>query len=128
MTKKKRVETPFNLWLEKKMQRRGMNPAKLADSAGVNRSTVSRWFTMGRLPEVENMLPLINALDVHPDELFEAMGLRDSAVDRLSPAQKRIVHLMGKTEWNEDMVEALENAIRFIQGAQKKAGSDQSDD
>lgn len=98
-----------------------MNAAQLADESGLARSTISRWYSEGRTPDVPSIRVLISTLDVHPDELLEVLELRDGASDRISPAVRRAQRLMDRTEWTEPMIQLLEESIRFIQSARNPA-------
>ncbi|MBX8493155.1 helix-turn-helix transcriptional regulator [Pseudomonas cichorii] len=54
---------------------KGMNQAELADAAGLESNTVSRYETAKRIPSIEHLLKIAEALDVSPMEILPPTDL-----------------------------------------------------
>ncbi len=92
---------------------RGMGRGALADAIGAPRSTVTEWYTQGKMPAASHVVRLPEALGVTPEWLLTGTGPRErpvSGVDGYAAA------------WSEAAQELRAMADRFEERAGKRTG------
>ena len=76
-TKKARFNSPeeSNDWLIQRMKSAGISTLEdLAQTTGIDRGTISRYFHQERRPSIDVIAPLCEALNVAPETLLIGLG------------------------------------------------------
>ena len=76
-TKKARFNSPeeSNDWLIQRMKSAGISTLEdLAQTTGIDRGTLSRYFHQERRPSIDVIAPLCEALNVAPETLLIGLG------------------------------------------------------
>jgi transcriptional regulator with XRE-family HTH domain len=67
--------TESNEWLLQKMKAAGITTLEeLAQTTGIDRGTLSRYFHQERRPSIDMIAPICEALQVSPESLLIALG------------------------------------------------------
>ena len=77
VSKKTRFNSPeeSNDWLIQKMKSAGISTLEdLAQTTGIDRGTLSRYFHQERRPSIDVIAPLCQALNVSPETLLIGLG------------------------------------------------------
>ena len=77
VSKKTRFNSPeeSNDWLIQKMKSAGISTLEdLAQTTGIDRGTLSRYFHQERRPSIDVIAPLCEALNVAPETLLVGLG------------------------------------------------------
>jgi transcriptional regulator with XRE-family HTH domain len=66
-------------WLQAQLDKVGLNSiSKLAETTGINKGTLSKYFRGIQRPSIDVIEPLCTALKVSPETLLKAMKALDS--------------------------------------------------
>lgn len=120
----------YALSLRPLRQRRGLTQQQLADKVGVEQPTVGRWEKNQRFPDIDNLLSLAEALDVHPGELFfdaENPATQVSVLSEedlmalIADAQAGLPAGLPYSEWPRSVAAGLRLRIEQLAGVGPKA-------
>lgn len=89
-------------------QSKGMKQAELAEAAGVEINTISRYETGANAPSIEQLLNLSEALGVSPMEILPP---QDPLLQRLFALRQNLIEKASQVDSPED----LEEVIRTVE-------------
>lgn len=104
----------FGSWLRSELKRRRITMRDLANELEVNPTSVSRWASGTRTPDIGTMARIASILNVDPEVLLERTGhLQASQLD-LKAAQRRLVALQDERVKAEERLTQAEQALRSV--------------
>lgn len=86
-------------YLQRELDQRGWSQAELADKAKLDPGIISRALNRGRMPSVESLVAIANALGVRPERVMIGAGIfPPNPADNPDVLTEKIIHLVSQMD------------------------------
>jgi transcriptional regulator with XRE-family HTH domain len=115
----------FGAWLEREIERAGMNKSGFATVVGTSHTTVSKWITGERVPRDKYIPKIARALGLAEADVHQALGRIPKTDADYSEESRRLVELVESLSPEdralmERMIGELADALRARKGPEEE--------